>query len=178
MKSTPADGVPDPSTADTAVAAASRMTETQSESRALPASDSVNWIAPQELLCPLCQNISRNAVITPCCAQSGCEECVRNALLSTDEEQCPFCEESGVTPDNLIPNRLLRRAVSSYLGDAERSQSPSNASPEQTQESASPTYASGDVTTTEYTAAAADTNIVDDVEPGSSGTGLLSFITE
>ncbi len=173
MKSSPGEGVPDPSTAGTAVAAASR-----SEARALPASDSVNWIAPQELLCPLCQNISRNAVITPCCAQSGCEECVRNALLSTDEEQCPFCEESGVTPDNLIPNRLLRRAVSSYLGDAERSQSPSNASPEQTQESASPTYASGDVTTTEYTAAAADTNIVDDVEPGSSGTGLLSFITE
>lgn len=33
---------------------------------------------PQELLCPICKELLKDAVMMPCCASSACDECGRN----------------------------------------------------------------------------------------------------
>ena len=86
-------------------ASTSRATESETSVTSQPIYDTSNWVVPQELLCPLCQNIMKSAVITPCCSACSCEACISHELLRSDDEQCPFCGENGVTPDNLIPNR-------------------------------------------------------------------------
>lgn len=40
---------------------------------------------------------------------------VRNALLDSEEHECPSCHELDVSPDKLISNNLLRQAVINYL---------------------------------------------------------------
>ncbi|XP_029652282.1 E3 ubiquitin-protein ligase RBBP6 isoform X2 [Octopus sinensis] len=70
--------------------------------------------APSELLCPLCNELLTDAVVIPCCGNSFCDECVRNALLDSEDHECPSCHEIDVSPDKLISNILLRQAVINY----------------------------------------------------------------
>ncbi|CAE1273637.1 RBBP6 [Acanthosepion pharaonis] len=85
----------------------------------LPDPNPVNTVsappAPNELLCSLCGELLTDAVVIPCCGNSFCDECVRNALLDSEEHECPSCHELDVSPDKLISNNLLRQAVINYL---------------------------------------------------------------
>ncbi|NXK16750.1 RBBP6 ligase, partial [Arenaria interpres] len=64
---------------------------------------------PDELLCLICKEIMTDAAITPCCGNSYCDECIRTALLESEEHACPTCHQTGVSPDALIANKFLRK---------------------------------------------------------------------
>ncbi|ESO87145.1 hypothetical protein LOTGIDRAFT_66922, partial [Lottia gigantea] len=68
-------------------------------------------VIPQELLCLICKDLLRDAVLIPCCGNSFCDECIRNKLLETEDHECPSCHEQDVSPDRLIANRQMRRAI-------------------------------------------------------------------
>ncbi|XP_076772410.1 E3 ubiquitin-protein ligase RBBP6-like [Arvicanthis niloticus] len=65
---------------------------------------------PEELLCLICRDIPTDAVVIPCCGNSYCDECIRTALLESDEHTCPTCHENDVSPDALVANKSLRQA--------------------------------------------------------------------
>ncbi|XP_060939390.1 E3 ubiquitin-protein ligase RBBP6-like, partial [Limanda limanda] len=67
---------------------------------------------PDELLCPICNDLMRDAVVIPCCGNSFCDDCIRTALLDSKEHICFTCRQSDVSPDNLVINRGIRKAVS------------------------------------------------------------------
>lgn len=73
---------------------------------------------PEDLICSICKGIFKDAVMIPCCGSSFCDECIRTALLETDESVCPECEEKGTSPGSLIPNRFLRTNVAAFLSDS------------------------------------------------------------
>ncbi len=59
-------------------------------------------------------HVSRGHVmLTWLCHVTG----IRNALLSTEDHVCPFptCGESGVSPDTLVPNIILRKTVKNFM---------------------------------------------------------------
>nr|XP_034379255.1 E3 ubiquitin-protein ligase RBBP6-like [Arvicanthis niloticus] len=69
---------------------------------------------PEELLCLICKDIPTDAVVIPCCGNSYCDECIRTALLESDEHTCPTCHENDVSPDALVANKSLRQAVNNF----------------------------------------------------------------
>uniref|UniRef100_A0A8C3JF97 RBBP6 ligase n=1 Tax=Calidris pygmaea TaxID=425635 RepID=A0A8C3JF97_9CHAR len=66
---------------------------------------------PDELLCLICKEIMTDAAVTPCCGNSYCDECIRTALLESEEHACPMCHQTGVAPDALIANKFLRKVT-------------------------------------------------------------------
>uniref|UniRef100_A0A8C6VSA6 Retinoblastoma binding protein 6 n=1 Tax=Nothobranchius furzeri TaxID=105023 RepID=A0A8C6VSA6_NOTFU len=70
---------------------------------------------PDELLCPICNNLMTDAVVIPCCGNSYCDDCIRTFLLDSEEHICFTCKQSDVSPDNLIANKFLRQVVFQYL---------------------------------------------------------------
>ncbi|NXY78850.1 RBBP6 ligase, partial [Glareola pratincola] len=64
---------------------------------------------PDELLCLICKEIITDAAITPCCGNSYCDECIRTALLDSEEHTCPTCHQTDVSPDALTANKFLRK---------------------------------------------------------------------
>ncbi|XP_006901404.1 PREDICTED: E3 ubiquitin-protein ligase RBBP6-like, partial [Elephantulus edwardii] len=54
---------------------------------------------PDELLCLICKDIMTNAAVIPCCGNSCCDECIKTALLESDEHTCPTCHQNDVSPD-------------------------------------------------------------------------------
>lgn len=71
---------------------------------------------PEDLVCAICKGIFKDAVMTPCCGNSFCDECVRTTLLESEDNECPApdCREKGTSPGSLIPNRFLRNAVADF----------------------------------------------------------------
>ncbi|XP_063760064.1 E3 ubiquitin-protein ligase RBBP6-like isoform X2 [Eleginops maclovinus] len=69
---------------------------------------------PEELLCLICLDLMSDAVVIPCCGNSYCDDCIRSALLDSDDHVCPTCSQSDVSPDNLIANKFLRQAVDNF----------------------------------------------------------------
>ncbi|WAQ95660.1 RBBP6-like protein [Mya arenaria] len=55
---------------------------------------------PKELKCPLCGDMARDAV-----------------LLESDDHICPSCDSMNVSPDGLIANQMLRRAVTNFQNE-------------------------------------------------------------
>lgn len=90
---------------------------------------------PEDLICSICKGIFKDAVMIPCCGSSFCDECVRTALLESDENECPDCKEKGTSPGSLIPNRFLRNAVAAFLAESSNSLS-RNTAPEPEEEAA------------------------------------------
>ena len=70
---------------------------------------------PAEMTCPLCREMMTDAVLIPCCGRSYCDDCIRNYLLENNFV-CPEtdCKQENVSPDNLIPNRMLRKVCLSH----------------------------------------------------------------
>ena len=73
---------------------------------------------PEDLICAICKSIFKDAVMIPCCGSSFCDDCVRTALLESEDNECPDCKEKGTTPGSLIPNRFLRNAVSAFHAES------------------------------------------------------------
>ncbi|XP_068605655.1 E3 ubiquitin-protein ligase RBBP6-like [Brachionichthys hirsutus] len=69
---------------------------------------------PEELLCLLCRDLLSDAVVIPCCGGSYCDDCIRTALLDSEEHVCPTCKKSNVSPDTLVANKFLRQAVNTF----------------------------------------------------------------
>ncbi|KAL3876932.1 hypothetical protein ACJMK2_034712 [Sinanodonta woodiana] len=72
---------------------------------------------PNDYKCLICSNVMTDAAVIPCCGNSYCDECIRNALLETEEHICPTCGENEISPDRLIPNRFLRTAISNFYNE-------------------------------------------------------------
>uniref|UniRef100_A0A5F8GP18 RING-type domain-containing protein n=1 Tax=Monodelphis domestica TaxID=13616 RepID=A0A5F8GP18_MONDO len=72
---------------------------------------------PNELLCLICKDIVTDAAVIPCCGNSYCDECIRTALLESDEHTCPTCHKNDVSPDALIANKCLRQAVNNFKNE-------------------------------------------------------------
>ncbi|NWI70816.1 RBBP6 ligase, partial [Todus mexicanus] len=64
---------------------------------------------PEELLCLICKEILTDAAVIPCCGNSYCDECIRTALLESEEHTCPTCHQTDVSPDALVANKFLRQ---------------------------------------------------------------------
>ncbi|XP_036944540.1 E3 ubiquitin-protein ligase RBBP6-like isoform X3 [Acanthopagrus latus] len=69
---------------------------------------------PTELLCLICHDLLSDAVVIPCCGNSYCDDCIRTALLDSEDHMCSTCGKSDVSPDTLIPNKFLRQAVNTF----------------------------------------------------------------
>ncbi|XP_029914386.1 E3 ubiquitin-protein ligase RBBP6-like isoform X2 [Myripristis murdjan] len=82
-----------------------------------PESEDEEEQAPDELLCLICKDLLNDAVVIPCCGNSYCDDCIRTALLESEEHVCPTCSQSDVSPDALIANKFLRQAVNNYKNE-------------------------------------------------------------
>ncbi|KAK7939865.1 hypothetical protein WMY93_003191 [Mugilogobius chulae] len=69
---------------------------------------------PDELMCLICKDLLNDAVVIPCCSNSYCDDCIRSALLDSEDHICPTCNQSDVSPDALIANKFLRQAVNNF----------------------------------------------------------------
>ncbi|XP_061224913.1 E3 ubiquitin-protein ligase RBBP6-like isoform X2 [Neopsephotus bourkii] len=83
-----------------------------------PSSYSSDGPIPDELLCLICKDIMTDAAILPCCGSSYCDECIRTALLESEEYTCPACHQTDVPPDALFANQSLRQAVNNFRNGA------------------------------------------------------------
>ena len=62
---------------------------------------------PDELVCPICKKLVKDAVIIQCCSESFCYECIQEYLCE-NEFICPLCKAEDVSPETLVPNKALR----------------------------------------------------------------------
>ncbi|XP_010119066.1 PREDICTED: E3 ubiquitin-protein ligase RBBP6-like, partial [Chlamydotis macqueenii] len=69
---------------------------------------------PEELLCPLCKDLMTDAAVIPCCGNSYCDKCIRTTLLQSEEQTCPMCHQTDISPDALVANKFLRQAVNHF----------------------------------------------------------------
>lgn len=69
-----------------------------------------------DLTCPLCNRLLRDAVKTPCCSTSYCEECIHN-YLSENDFVCPECESKIKSLKNLVKDEDRRERAKKYLED-------------------------------------------------------------
>ncbi|NXA24422.1 RBBP6 ligase, partial [Ibidorhyncha struthersii] len=74
-----------------------------------PSSASSDDPVPDQFLCLICKDTMTDAVLIPCCGSSYCDECIRTALLESEEHTCPTCHQAGVSPDALVANKFLRQ---------------------------------------------------------------------
>ncbi|KAL6102518.1 rbbp6 [Pungitius sinensis] len=79
-----------------------------------PKSEEEEEPAPEELLCVICRDLMSDAVVISCCGNSYCDDCIRSALLDSEDHVCPTCGQSNVSPDTLIANKFLRQAVETF----------------------------------------------------------------
>ncbi|XP_021665202.2 E3 ubiquitin ligase PQT3-like [Hevea brasiliensis] len=69
---------------------------------------------PPELLCPLCKQIMKDAVLTSkCCFKSFCDKCIRDHLIIS-KLKC-VCGAANVLADSLIPNMTLRDTINCFV---------------------------------------------------------------
>lgn len=66
------------------------------------------------LACPLCSKLLRDAVKTPCCGTSYCEECIQTHLLE-HEFICAECEKRIPDLEQLRPDEEARKSVREYV---------------------------------------------------------------
>ena len=85
---------------------ARRSGMTEAELRERPPSDSA-------LQCPICSKLLREAIKTPCCLETFCEECAQTHLLERDFS-CPGCQKRISSLDMLIPDNAARNRVKKY----------------------------------------------------------------
>ena len=97
----------------------------RSKSRARPLSKTdVYQSVPSDptLACPYCSKLLRDAVITPCCQTSFCEECVQTYLFEHDF-LCPECEKHIQNIETLKIDDAKRKKVREYIASTiERSE--------------------------------------------------------
>ncbi|KAF9017386.1 DWNN-domain-containing protein [Hymenopellis radicata] len=73
------------------------------------------------LVCPIDNKLFRDAVKTPCCGASYCEECIQTHLLERDFI-CPNCSKKIASLDGLETDTPMRAKVNDYIeGEIEKS---------------------------------------------------------
>ncbi|CAM6106070.1 unnamed protein product [Calypogeia fissa] len=83
------------------------------EAAFLPSSTRQVVDIPPELLCPLCKEVLKDAVLTSkCCFRSYCDHCIRSLIIAKGE--C-MCKASNILADDLVPNKTLREAIDCLL---------------------------------------------------------------
>jgi protein MPE1 len=80
---------------------------TEADIRERPLSD-------KSLGCSICSNLFRDAVRTPCCSKTFCEECIQSHLLE-NEFTCPNCRKNIASVDRLIMDKPMRTRVMDYI---------------------------------------------------------------
>ncbi|EPS37844.1 hypothetical protein H072_8396 [Dactylellina haptotyla CBS 200.50] len=66
------------------------------------------------LACPIDNKLFKDAVKTPCCGKTYCDDCIQNALVESDLV-CPNCDTKDVLLDRLITDTETREKVKEYL---------------------------------------------------------------
>ena len=69
------------------------------------------------LACPICELLFHDAVRTPCCSTTYCEECIQNHLLENDFT-CPNCQSKIPSLDRLVMDKPTRTRVMDYVDKA------------------------------------------------------------
>ena len=69
------------------------------------------------LVCPIDNRLFRDAVKTPCCETTYCEECIQTNLLERDF-LCPNCGKKVASLDKLVLNKPMRTRVADYIDKA------------------------------------------------------------
>uniref|UniRef100_A0A914QCY2 Uncharacterized protein n=1 Tax=Panagrolaimus davidi TaxID=227884 RepID=A0A914QCY2_9BILA len=68
---------------------------------------------PSELKCPLCNDIFKEALVTGCCGESFCADCIQqtmsDAIAADLNSQCPNCK-APIGASALFPNNSLRES--------------------------------------------------------------------
>jgi E3 ubiquitin-protein ligase RBBP6 len=73
-------------------------------------------LLPENLRCPLCKEIMKDAVLTSkCCFNSFCDKCIRDRIIN--ESKCT-CGSRDVLADDLVPNKTLRETINQMLESA------------------------------------------------------------
>lgn len=67
-----------------------------------------------QLVCPIDKKLFRDAVKTPCCSTTYCEECIQSHLLERDF-LCPNCECKVPGLDKVSKDEDARSAVARYI---------------------------------------------------------------
>ncbi|KAI4981114.1 hypothetical protein ZWY2020_021599 [Hordeum vulgare] len=82
------------------------------EIEGLPTTRSLSDL-PQELRCPLCKEVMKDAVLTSkCCFKSFCDKCIRDYIIN--KSMC-VCGATSILADDLLPNKTLRETISRIL---------------------------------------------------------------
>ncbi|KIM65987.1 hypothetical protein SCLCIDRAFT_1211628 [Scleroderma citrinum Foug A] len=66
------------------------------------------------LACPIDNRLFRDAVKSPCCDTSYCEECIQTHLLERDFV-CPNCGKKITSLDKLVVDKPMRTKVADYI---------------------------------------------------------------
>lgn len=66
------------------------------------------------IACPLCNKLFKDAVKTPCCQKTYCDDCIQNSLVESDLI-CPNCDTKDVLLDRLVPDAEAREKVKDFL---------------------------------------------------------------
>ena len=71
---------------------------------------------PDDLQCPVCRELIKDAVLCPESACEMCDECARESLIREENtnSECPVCQSPNISPDDLIPSRKTRLAVQKF----------------------------------------------------------------
>lgn len=64
--------------------------------------------------CGHCHKLYKDAVRTPCCEKTFCEECIQQQLLDSDFV-CPVCETKEVLLEKLVPDTETRTKVDEHI---------------------------------------------------------------
>merc|ERR1719221_1533123 len=66
----------------------------------------------ESLKCPVCRQMFRQAIVTPCCGATFCSDCIMDRLAhsSADDSRCPGCN-GEVLAHQLVPNEDIRTQV-------------------------------------------------------------------
>jgi len=101
---------------------------TGAEVREKPPSDT-------SLSCPICTRLFRDAMKTPCCSKTFCEECIQTHLLERDFI-CPGCQSKISSLGNLLPDLASRERAQQYVASeiAKSNQDSDQNTPESSQE--------------------------------------------
>jgi E3 ubiquitin-protein ligase NRDP1 len=59
----------------------------------------------EELICSICQGIFRNPVVTNCCLQAFCEQCINNWLENNNT--CPY-DRQPLNRSQLLPSARFK----------------------------------------------------------------------
>jgi len=69
------------------------------------------------LQCPICSKLLQDAVKTPCCNKTFCQECL-HSHLSDNDFFCPNCHQKIMTLASVKPDNETRKKADDYIDAA------------------------------------------------------------